>query len=113
MADYDKKLRDYYTAPYWQVGASNKKYINGKMKLTIGAEYKGEMVEGMDIETVPAATYAVFSFQYPVGYAIYEKNYARIITEWFPKSGYKRDDDGMELEVYADHWEIWMPVLSK
>jgi len=113
MADYDKKLHDYYSAPYWQVGASSKKYVDGKMKLTIGAEYKGKMIEGMDIETIPAATYAVFSFEYPVGYSIYEENYAKILTEWFPSSGYIRDENGMELEVYSEHWEIWIPVLSK
>jgi len=111
-ADYDKKLRDYYTEPYWQVGASSKKYVDGKMKLTIGAEYKGKMIEGMDIETIPEATYAVFSFEYPVGYSIYEENYAKILNEWFPTSGYKRDEDSMDLEVYGDHWEIWIPVIK-
>jgi|GEM_PF-2862990 len=146
-ADYDKKLRDFYTAPYWQVGASDKKFVNGKTntdfhqtsvlavgqnapcggaglpsantvfewnqyKLTIGAEYKGKMIEGMDIETIPAATYAVFPFDYPTGYTIYTESYAKILNNWFPSSGYKRDEDGMELEVYGDRWEIWIPVIN-
>jgi AraC family transcriptional regulator len=112
MPEYDRKLHDYYTMPYAQVGASDKKYVDGKMKLTVGAEYKGKMVEGMDIETVPAATYAVFSFDYPAGYSFYEAGYNKILTEWLPTSGYIRDDNGMDLEVYHTHWEIWIPVLA-
>ena len=122
-ADYDPKLlydNEYgemlYTEPYWQVGACDEKYVDGKMKMIIGAEYKGKMIEGMSLETIPAATWAVFSFPWPVGYAIFMEAWTRIITEWFPTSGYKRREDVPRLEVYqidGDHWEIWMPIISK
>ena len=111
-AKYDKKLQDYYTLPYGQVGACNEKYVDGKMKIIIGAEYKGQMIEGMSLETIPAATYAVFTFPYPAGYSYYMAAAAKI-REWFPTSGYRLDEDAYRLEVYLDHWEIWMPVLTQ
>ena len=71
------------------------------------------MIEGMDIETVPAATWAVFSFEYPAGFSYYTKNHARIIDEWLPASGYKCNEEVAQLEVYHVHWEIWIPILDK
>jgi len=112
-AKYDKKLGKHYTAPYWQVGACNEKYVDGKMKMIIGAEYKGKMAKRMSLETIPAATWAVFSFPYPSGYSKYMEAAAQI-NEWFPASGYTLDEEAYRLEVYIpDHWEIWMPVLSE
>jgi len=74
------------------------------------------MIEGMDIETVPAATWAVFSFEYPAGFSYYTKNHARIIDEWLPASEYQHDEKVPIVEVYpmeGDHWEFWIPVRRK
>jgi len=119
-ANYDNRLMNHngemiYSAPYWQVGACNEKYVDGKMKMVIGAEYKGTMIDGMSLETIPAATYAVFSFPWPAGYSYCMEAY-RKITEWFEASEYTLDEEAYRLEVYligGDHWELWMPVLSE
>ena len=113
IANYDKKLRKHYTAPYGQVGACNEKYVDGKMKMIIGAEYKGKMIKGMSLETIPAATWAVFSFPYPSGYSKCMEAAAKI-NEWFPASGYTLNEEEYRLEVYlGERWEIWMPILSE
>lgn len=72
------------------------------------------MVEGMSIEEIPAATWAAFSYEYPAGFSLYEENYKRIVTEWLPASGYKRDENVIHLELYADEkWQLWIPIISK
>jgi len=111
--EYNDKLNDYYTEPFWQIGAIEYEFVDGKKKIIIGAEYKGKLPEGMSLETIPAATWAVFSFDYPCGYYHYIEKYNRIVTEWLPTSGYKRDESVRQLEVYYKHWEIWIPVLKE
>jgi AraC family transcriptional regulator len=111
----------YYTPPFWQVGAYNFKSENGKTKTIIGAEYKGKKTEGVIVETIPAATWVVFSINTTTGFDSYNHAYTRIMTEWFPQSQYKRNEDVPSLDVYPpgdvnskDYtWEIWMPVKNK
>ena len=111
----------YYTAPFWQVGAYWYQSEGGKTKAIIGAEYKGKAFEGMTIETIPAATWAVFSITSPTGINHVPAAYTRIRTEWFPNSGYQRDESVPHLEVFPEGdpksgsytWEIWMPVKVK
>ena len=112
-AEYDKKLMDYYTAPYWQVGAIDYSSKDGKKKIIVGGEYKGKMLEGMSIETIPAGTWAVFTFDYPAGFSYYVENLNKILTEWLPASEYKHDEEAMLLEVYFERWQLWIPVVKK
>ena len=94
----------------------------GNYKTTIGAEYKGEKPDGVDltIQTIPAATWAVFSFNGNTGFDAYNAAITRIVTEWFPASQYKRDESVPSLDSYPGGtidenyvWEIWIPVLAK
>lgn len=111
----------YYTAPFWQVGAYQFQSQDGKTRTIIGAQYRGEAPEGMAIETIPAATRAVFPVVSPAGIDHVPAAYTRILTEWFPASGYRRDTSVPNLEVFpagnassAEYtWEIWIPVVSR
>ena len=84
----------------------------------IGAACKGARPEGMTVETVPAATWAVFTIHSPTGTPYVPEAYARIIAARLPTSGYARDEAAPLLEVFPggdvsapDYWwEIWMPV---
>lgn len=126
MDNYNPRLRNgdgalsYYSAPFWQVGA----YFpskEGQTKAIIGAEYKGTKLDDMTIETIPAATWAVFTIVSPSGIDYVPDAFARILTEWFPASQYERDESVPSLEVYPDgdassneyQWEIWMPIKNK
>lgn len=70
-------------------------------------------------EAVPAADWAVFTFNDKRNAANMAQAYARILAEWLGNSGYRRRDDMPHLERFAfddSHlkgqqiWEIWMPV---
>jgi len=126
MDSYNARLwnngkESFYTAPFWQVGAYDFAQSCGKTKSIIGAEYKGVALEGMDIQEVPAATWAVFAFTSPSGAPHVPQAWARVLTEWFPASQYKRDTSAPSMEVFPDgdagsndyQWEIWMPILDK
>ena len=113
------RISKYYTAPFWQVSVYDFEPVGGKTKVLIGMEYKGERPDGLSLETkdVPSATWAVFSIEGCIG-ETYDAAYARILTEWFPASNYKRSEAVPHLEVLpvgseAPIWEIWMPVLGK
>ncbi len=117
MEEYDSRLYEegLYTSPFWQVAAYSYE-LDGKT--AIGAEYKGKCPQGMELCTVPATQWAVFSFSGPTGNPHVPRAYARILTEWFPKSGCHRDESAPNLEVFPGgdinapdyRWEIWMPV---
>lgn len=110
----------YYTAPFWQVSAYWFEPVNGKTKTIIGAEYKGRKPEGTTVETIPAATWAVFSITSPTGKEYVPAAYTKIMTEWFPASQYQRDEKTPSLEVFPKGdaagdgytWEIWMPIKT-
>jgi len=126
MDEYNPRLwndggESFYTAPFWQVGAYDFTSEINDTATIIGAEYKGKKLDGMDMKTIPAATWAVFTFKAPTGAPYVPEAWTRVITEWFPTSQYKRDENVPSLEVFPDgdatskdyEWEIWMPVLSK
>lgn len=110
-----------YSKPFCQVSAYSFRTEGGRMRAIIGAEYKGVCPQGMTVESVPAAAWAVFSITSPPGYPHVSKAYARILTEWFPQSGWQREEEIPSLEVYPAGdaqaqgyvWEIWMPITSK
>jgi AraC family transcriptional regulator len=112
---------NYYTEPFHQIGAYWFQTEDGKTKAIIGAEYKGVKPDGVTaVETIPPATWAVFSINGNTGSAAYNAAYTRILTEWFPTSNYKRDESVPNLDVYPGGtidenyvWEIWLPVLNK
>jgi len=119
---WENQTPNYYTPPFWQVIAIDFQSIDGKTEAIIGAEYKSEKPDGvgLSIKTVPAATWAVFNVNSSIGKHQHDEAYARIITEWFPASQYKRDEAIPNLDVFSGGamdenyvWEIWLPVLSK
>lgn len=126
MDEYDPRLYNgggegcLYSRPFCQVAAYSFRTEGEKMKAVIGAQYRGVRPEGMDLETVPAAAWAVFTISGPTGYPHVPEAYTRILTEWFPASGYAREESVPNLEVYPAGdidspgytWEIWMPVKA-
>jgi AraC family transcriptional regulator len=123
MDHYNQRLWNggnpsYYMAPFWQVGAYRyTPTVNGDTECIIGAELGDRPVlDGMDVMTVPAAKWLVFSINSPTGIDYVPKAYAEIL-EWFPESGYTRNTSAPHLEVFPGGtidenyvWEIWMPV---
>ena len=72
-----------------------------------------------EYDTIPAADWAVFSFPTPMTPTSVSEAYTRILTEWFPASGYTRKQDIPHMEKFPlgqdstkQPWEIWIPVLS-
>jgi len=75
MKNFNKRLRNpdtgdfngpirYYHSPLWQVGAYWFKPEEGENGCIIGAELTNNTaLGGMDIETVPSATWAVFKIR--------------------------------------------------
>jgi len=69
---------------------------------------------------VQAADWAVFSFEDERKTENVSRAYARILTEWFASSGYRRREDMPHLERFTledteknmKKWEIWMPVVA-
>ena len=117
--NYYPKINHHYTAPFWQVSVYDFEPADGKTKVIIGAQYKGEKPKGisLDIKDVPPATWAVFTIEGCIS-ETYDAAYARILTEWFPASSYKRNEAAPHLEVLPVGredavWEIWMPVVGK
>ena len=67
---------------------------------------------------IPATNWAVFSFDNDPAEGNVAEAYARILTEWLPESGYRRDETKAHLERYPFGaggnwgWEIWLPVIN-
>jgi len=115
----------FYSKPFEQVGVYDFQSVNGLTPAIIGAEYKGKIpniegfTKGLTIKHIPAATWAVFSMKGTEGFGT--AGYARILTEWFPASAYKRNENAPHLEVFPmdTHvndeysWEVWIPVFNK
>ena len=101
--------------------------IDGKVKVILGGELPDSYFDSEEfpaelramVTEIPAATWAVFSFDTEQNQENVSHAYVRILTEWFPASRYKRDKTLPHLEVInntADSetrvWEIWMPVVG-
>ena len=87
----------------------------------IGVEYDGRKIDGdLEIVTIPANTYAVFTSKGKMPDAFIE-TYNRIVTEFFPQSTQYEYAESVEVEVYpsADTsdpnylCEIWIAVNEK
>ncbi|MCL2427408.1 MAG: AraC family transcriptional regulator [Oscillospiraceae bacterium] len=116
---YFPVLSPFYTDPFQQISVYDFQSVDDRCGVIIGAEYKGEKPSGvaLDMKDVPSATWVVFTIEGCIG-DTYDAAYARILTEWFPASNYKRDETKPHLEVLPVGseiltWEIWMPVIAK
>ena len=87
----------------------------------IGVEYDGRNIdENLEIVTIPAHTYAVFTSKGKMPDA-FIKTYHRIVTEFFPQSSQYEYAQGVEFEVYSSaditdpnySCEIWIAVNEK
>lgn len=87
----------------------------------IGVEYDGKPVDtGLEIVTIPANTYAVFTSRGKMPEAFIE-TYHRIVTEFFPQSAQYEYAENVEFEVYGSQntddpdyaCEIWIAVKEK
>ena len=87
----------------------------------IGVEYDGGTVdEDLEVVTIPANTYAVFTSKGKMPDAFIE-TYHRIVTEFFPQSAQYEYAENVEFEVYASNdvsdpnyqCEIWIAVNEK
>lgn len=87
----------------------------------IGVEYDGgEAGEGLEVVTIPAGTYAVFTSRGRMPDAFIE-TYHRIVTEFFPQSAQYEYAESVEFEVYSSadvsdpdyKCEIWIAVREK
>lgn len=87
----------------------------------IGVEYDGRKVDGdLEIVTVPANTYAVFTSKGKMPDAFVD-TYNRIVTEFFPQSSQYEYAENVEFEVYPSAdvqnpdytCEIWIAVKEK
>ncbi|BDG69606.1 AraC family transcriptional regulator [Enterococcus innesii] len=118
---YYEQMVQNFQAPYWQVAAYDFHPIKNDLSIIIGAEYKNEfsLKETLSIKTIPASSWAVFEIDGCID-GTRDKAYTRILTEWFPTSHYRRNEDLPNLEVFPgdtqeriSNWEIWMPILPK
>jgi len=68
---------------------------------------------------IPASNWAKFTFTSSLTQQNVSEAYTRILTEWFPASGYTRNEKLPNIEtipVGSDRenrpWEIWIPLLK-
>ena len=87
----------------------------------IGVEYDGRPLDpGLEVVTIPASTYAVFTSSGPMPGAFID-TYNRIVTEFFPQSTQFEYAGKTEFEVYSSEnvsdpdykCEIWVAVSEK
>ncbi|WP_455544307.1 AraC family transcriptional regulator [Intestinibacter sp.] len=80
----------------------------------IGVETDKDIVEGLEEYVIPATTWAIFKGRGAMPTAIQDIE-KRIVTEWFPTSGYEYGD-GPDIEFYLNQdpvnseFEVWIPV---
>ena len=87
----------------------------------IGVEYDGRKVDDdLEIVTIPANTYAVFTSKGKMPDAFIE-TYHKIVTEFFPQSAQYEYAENVEFEFYSSQdvsdpnyqCEIWIAVNEK
>jgi AraC-like DNA-binding protein/predicted transcriptional regulator YdeE len=108
---------------YYCVSAFDFDTRGGKVKVTIVANMTDELATELApyiYGEIPAATWAVFSFDSDLTSENVSRAYTRILSEWFPASGYARDEAMPHMESFPmglgseNHpWEIWIPVMDK
>lgn len=78
-----------------------------------------DMPEGMKSKEIPAANYAVFTYNGPIDGL--PKFFGYIYAEWMPKSGYSMDPKlSLDFEYYPERVmdmnaakiEIWVPIVK-
>lgn len=97
------------------------KQVDGKVRTVSGVLTTDiEKAEKNAFEIIPASTWAIFSFDTVQNTENVSEAYSRILTEWFPNSQYKRDENVPHIESYPldsnlknKTWEIWMPIVEK
>jgi hypothetical protein len=80
----------------------------GFIKIFLGK--MGGQMENMSenphlINEIPAANWAVFTFTNPMTPENVSQAYARILTEWFPTSGYKRNESVPHMEKFSPEFD--------
>lgn len=111
-----------YRSPYWQIGVTHTN-DKGETIEMIGAEAReGEIYPELTRFEVPAATWAVFVARGTLNQPTHpiEALVTRIVSEWFPSSGYERSMP-YDIEIYGPgntqqddyECEIWIPVRKK
>lgn len=83
-----------------------------KFRYLIGREYKGEdIIEGMEIFTLPSREWAVFECDGENPKAIQALD-DRIWKEWLPGNSHYELHGNINVEYYAtvNHSEIWIPI---
>jgi AraC family transcriptional regulator len=96
---------------------------NGEFEYVIGVEVKDnhDVPDGYHVSTIPEALFAVFSTP-PADDAGFspaiQGTWKYIFSEWFPKSGYEFDGNGVDFELYDERCmsatgkvcDIYIPV---
>lgn len=130
------------TAFWYELGQDNGRRIHEALALMDGSEpagllgvsfcddcgFKGYLVgvatsqpcpEGMQVRTVPAATYAVFDCTGPMPDAMQQLQH-RILAEWLPSSGYewaaKSDVElyfGPDMTAEDYKSQVWLPIEKR
>jgi AraC family transcriptional regulator len=93
------------------------------VKFTVGGELDATDSLGFDssmCREIPPSDWVVFSFPGSLTTEATSKAYTRILTEWFPASGYKRDEAVPHMERFPigpgekeRTWEIWIPISKQ
>ena len=93
------------------------------IKFTVGGEIGAAADLGIDPDMcreIPAADWVVFAFTDSLTPEATSESYTRILTEWFPTSGYKRNEAVPHMERFPigpgakEHpWEIWIPITKQ
>lgn len=95
----------------------SQEFMDDAFPYGIGVEYSGSAVSGeFEIIEIPSYTYAVFPVKGEMP-SVFKETYKRILTEFFPQSGYAYAK-GVEIEVYPSdnvsnpnyYCEIWVAI---
>ena len=100
---------------------------NGEFRYLIGVEVcdGGDVGQGYHTSVLPEALYAVFTTA-PAPEkkfsSVVQETWKSIFSQWFPKSGFEFDGNGVDFELYGESamsnrtaqvCEIYIPVVKK
>lgn len=92
----------------------------GGFTYIIGVEKPDRSIpDGLDIITIPAASWAIFECIGAMPDAI-QSLWKKIYEEWFPSTGYEQAQNIPDFEVYMPgdsdckdyHSQIWIPIFK-